>query len=59
MPNTGHRKIGRKYLSMIVMTIFNAAALIGFKADIEPVVIIDSIWAVWLLVEFVLDAVKK
>lgn len=49
----------RKFWVMIIMMVYTATAMGGFDVPIEQVVVLDAIGAVWILVEGIIDAVKK
>jgi len=49
----------RKFWVAIVAAIYSVVATVGYDIPVDKVIVTDAILAVWILVEGIIDAVKK
>jgi len=49
----------RKFWVMIVGMVYAVVAGAGFEVPVEQILVVEALAAVWILVEGVIDAVKK
>jgi len=49
----------RKFWVMVIAAIYTIAAGAGFEVPVEQIIVVDALAGVWILVEGIIDAVKK
>lgn len=49
----------RKFWLIVIAAIFSTVATFGYNMPVEEVVVTDAVIAVWVLIEGVIDCVKK
>lgn len=59
MENTRNKWTSRKFWLVIIAAIFTTTATLGYDIPFEEVVITDAVIGVWVLVEGIIDLVKK
>ena len=57
--NTHKGWSSRKLVVALVASAYTLAASVGFKVPVEQTALVDGILVFWILIEFVLDIVKK
>lgn len=59
MENTRNKWTSRKFWLTVIAAVFTMIATFGFDAPIEEVIVTDVVIGVWVLIEGIIDAVKK
>lgn len=57
--NTHKGWSSRKLIVALVAAAYTIAASVGFEMPVEQTALVDGILVFWILIEFVLDAIKK